>query len=178
MAENLKTSIYNNGDSIAHVTDGWEWFGLTSGAWCNYNNNSQYDCPYGKLYNWYAVADPRNVCPSGWHVPSDDEWSTLTNFLGGTNPAWSKLKSTGTLYWFDSNGYTSNSTNESGFSALPGGFRSNSDYFQLGTLGTWWSSTEGDLYAALSRSIGNMSEYLNQDTSQKMQGSSIRCLRD
>jgi uncharacterized protein (TIGR02145 family) len=182
MAENLKTSIYNNGDSIAHVTDGWEWQGLSSGAWCHYNNDSQYECPYGKLYNWYAVADPRNVCPSGWHVPSDDEWSTLTNFLGGTNPAWSKLKSTGTLYWFDSNGYIPNSTNESGFSALPGGsggwYFGGDSFYQLSALGSWWSSTEVDINTAWSRSIGYMLENVNQDYSNKNQGLSIRCLKD
>jgi len=179
MAENLKTSIYNNGDSIAHVTDGWEWQGLTSGAWCHYNNDSQYECPYGKMYNWHAVADPRNVCPTGWHVPIDAEWSSLTNFLGGGNPAWVKLKSTGTLYWFDSNGYISNSTNESGFSALPGGWYFGGDsFYQLSALGSWWSSTEVDINTAWSRSIGYMLENVNQDYSYKNQGLSIRCLKD
>jgi uncharacterized protein (TIGR02145 family) len=94
MAENLKTSIYRNGEAIANVTDGNQWSGLTTGAWCYYENNSQYDCPYGKLYNWFAVSDSRKVCPTGWHVPTQGEWTTLTNYLGGESIAGGKMKST------------------------------------------------------------------------------------
>jgi len=83
MAENLKTTIYRNGNAIANITDYTQWSGLTTGAWASYANDSQLDCPYGKLYNWYAVADPRHVCPTGWHVPTDGEWTSLTDYLGG-----------------------------------------------------------------------------------------------
>jgi hypothetical protein len=81
MAENLKTSIYRNGEAIANVTDDSQWQVLTTGAWCYYNNDNQFNCPHGKLYNWYAVADPRNLCPTGWHVPTDGEWNVLIGYL-------------------------------------------------------------------------------------------------
>jgi uncharacterized protein (TIGR02145 family) len=99
MAENLKTSIYRNGDDIASNLTGSEWQNTQLGAWVLYNGNSQYDCPYGNLYNWYAVADPRNLCPTGWHVPSNTEWTSLFEYLGGSTVAGGKLKTTGAQYW-------------------------------------------------------------------------------
>jgi uncharacterized protein (TIGR02145 family) len=183
MAENLKTTIYRNGNAIANVIDGNQWAGLSTGAWCNYENNSQYDCPYGKLYNWYAVADPRNVCPTGWHVPTDAEWSVLINYLdpnadGGnniTNNAGGKLKSTGLQYWLSPN---QDATNETGFSGLPAGNRlSNGPFNGVGYYGNWWSSTEyfppNAWVRYLDYSIGGVLR-----TTSFMDGLSVRCLRD
>jgi uncharacterized protein (TIGR02145 family) len=184
MAENLKTSIYRNGEEIANVTDNTQWSGFTTGAWCYYNNDSQYDCPYGKLYNWYAVADPRNVCPMGWHVPTDAEWSVLINYLdpnadGGnnfSNIAGGELKSTGLQYWLSPN---QNATNESGFSGLPAGPRNfDGTFANIGYNGVWWSSTEyGTIdawYRTLNYSYGTASRFYYS----KAYGFSVRCLRD
>ena len=119
MAENLNTSIYRNGDAIPTNLDNAAWFGATSGAWAYYNNDSSYVCPYGKLYNWYACADARQICPMGWHLPTDAEWTMLTNYLGGLFVAGGKMKSTSDL-WGSVN---VEATNSSGFSGIPGGKR-------------------------------------------------------
>jgi uncharacterized protein (TIGR02145 family) len=185
MAENLKTSIYRNGNAIANVTDGVQWNNLTTGAWCHYENDSQYDCPYGKLYNWYAVVDPRNVCPTGWHVPTDEEWSTLINYLdpdanGGinsSNVAGGKMKSTGTQYWQVSN---TDATNESGFSGLPAGGRGPFDgtFGSLGYYVNWWSSTEAGSTDAYVRRLSYDFGDAYRSFSRKDYGISVRCLRD
>jgi uncharacterized protein (TIGR02145 family) len=118
MVENLKTTKYRNGDPIPNVT-GNAWAALTTGAYCWYNNDAAtYKATYGALYNWYAVADSRNIAPTGWHVPTDAEWTTLTTFLGGESVAGGKLKETGTNHWTSPN---TGATNETGFTALPGG---------------------------------------------------------
>lgn len=137
MAESLKTSKYSNGNTIFNESDQTNWLNLTSGAWVYYNNDSQYEIPYGKLYNWHAVNDVRNICPNGWHVPSDMEWMTLVNYLGGENIAGTKMKSVVPLFWQSQN----SGTNESGFSGLPGGNRGGS-FLSEGLWGYWWSSTE------------------------------------
>jgi len=118
MAENLRTTKYCNGDPIPNVTDSLQWVNLATGAWAHNNNYSQYENLYGKLYNWYAVDDSRNICPCNWHVPTDAEWTTLIDYLGGEGVAGGKMKSTGTQYWLSPN---TDATNESGFSGLPGG---------------------------------------------------------
>ena len=177
MAENLKTSIYRNGEAIANITNANQWVGLTTGAWCYYNNDSQYECPYGKLYNWYAAADPRNVCPTGWHVPTDDELITLTNFLGGDSLAGGKLKSTGLQYWINPN---QDATNESGFSALSGGDRNVifGTFNYVGDSGYWWSSSEfltaGAWFLGLSYTNGSANRY----NTNKQYGLSVRCIKD
>ena len=145
MKENLKTSKYRNGNAITtNLTDiGWQ--NTTSGAYAIYNNDAANNTTYGKLYNWYAVADPRGLCPAGWHAPSDAEWTTLENFLGGANGAGGKMKSTGTILtgtglWQDPN---TDATNSSGFTGLPGGYRLDfGAYTDFGYYGYWWSSTE------------------------------------
>ncbi|MFN5371964.1 MAG: FISUMP domain-containing protein [Bacteroidia bacterium] len=183
MAENLKTTIYRNGNSIANVTDNAQWGGLTTGAWCYYNNDNQYDCPYGKLYNWYAVADPRNVCPTGWHVPIDAEWSVLINYLdpnadGGNNypnVAGGKLKSTGLQYWLSPN---QDASNESGFSGLPAGNRGGGPFGNVGDVGFWWSSTESDTGDAWDRALGYSDGGAGRSNVVKEAGFSVRCLRD
>ena len=138
MAENLRTTTYANGDPIPNITGNTQWPNLTTGAWVHYGNDSQNENPYGKLYNWYTVDDPRNVCPTGWHVPTDAEYTLLIDYLGGSVAgAGSKMKSTGTQYWSSPN---SGATNESGFSGLPGGFRNDVGSFNyIGGYGGWWS---------------------------------------
>ena len=143
MAENLKTTKYNDGTAIPNVTDNTTWSTTTSGAYCDYSNSSAYSNTYGRLYNWYAVAstNPKNVCPTGWHVPTDAQWTTLSTFLGGEGVAGGKLKETSTTHWLTPN---TSATNETGFTALPGGYRNHSGTFGLiGNTGFWWSSTVG-----------------------------------
>jgi uncharacterized protein (TIGR02145 family) len=185
MAENLRTATYANGDPIPNVTDVTQWGGLATGAWAHYQNNSSYNYPYGKLYNWYAVSDPRNVCPTGWHVPTDAEWSTLVNYLDPANgyngefsvTAGGKMKSTGTQYWPAPN---TGATNESGFSGLPGGVRAiDAGYFyNLGNGGYWWSASESGAENAEHRNLSNGNAGIYFNTSSKRGGMSVRCIRD
>ena len=187
MAENLRNSAYANGDPIPNVTGNTAWTQLTTGAWAHYQNNVGYENPYGKLYNWYAVADPRNVCPTGWHVPTDAEWSALVGYWdpgydpganGSQSPtAGGKVKSTGTQYW---NAPNTGATNESGFSGLPGGYRYNADgvsYF-LRDNGCWWSASESGAELAWSRYLGYINAVINHVNANKRSGFSVRCLRD
>ncbi|MFN5307470.1 MAG: FISUMP domain-containing protein, partial [Bacteroidota bacterium] len=150
MAENLKASHYRNGDAIPVVADSATWVNTLNGATCFYDNDSAANnCPYGKLYNWYAASDVRNLCPAGWHVPTDAEWTTLTTFLGGENVAGGKMKSTGTQYWLSPNAAADNS---SGFSGLPGGSRNDLGSYSLnGHFGFLWSSTETNTFDAFTR---------------------------
>jgi uncharacterized protein (TIGR02145 family) len=176
MAENLRTNTYANGDPIPNVTDANQWQNLTTGAWAHYNNDSQYENPYGKLYNWYTVADPRNVCPTGWHVPSDAEWTVLSDYLGGESVAGGKMKSTGTQYWQSPN---TDATNESGFSGLPGGYRYINGTFNLiGYYGYWWSSTEYGTFSAWLRTLDYYIGDVYGNYPSKTDGLSVRCLRD
>jgi uncharacterized protein (TIGR02145 family) len=174
MAENLRTTTYANGDPIPNVTDNAQWQNLTTGAWSHYNNDSQYENPYGKLYNWYAVADPRNICPTGWHVPSDPELTVLSDYLGGESIAGSKMKSTGTQYWLSPN---EEATNESGFSGLPGGLRAGI-FEEVGLQGRWWSSTQLGANSAFFRELSYGSGYAFRNDYGKKVGLSVRCLRD
>ena len=174
MAENLKTGHYRNGEVIPTVLDDVSWQGLTSGAVSWYNDDSSaFDCPFGKLYNWYAVVDPRGLCPAGWHVPSDAEWTVLDNSLGGIAVAGGKLKSVSNL-WASPN---IDATNESGFSALPGGYRYAG--FDLGQNGNWWTSTKEESEFPWSRNLwfqsGGIGRYNDDNPSF---GFSVRCLKD
>lgn len=140
LKENLRVTHYNNGDEIPNVTDNWTWGSSTSGACCDYENKPDYSSTYGKIYNGYAVIDERKICPEGWHVPTDDEWTALTNSLGGDGVAGGKLKETGTTHWVDPN---VGATDAVGFSAVPGGYRQSydGDFDELGTNANHWSST-------------------------------------
>jgi len=141
MAENLRTIHYQNGDTLPNVTDNTEWNNLSTGAYCNYNNTNSLDtiATYGRLYNWYAVADSRQLAPKGWHVPTVMDWSILFNYLGGDTIASNKLKEVGNTHWED----PFESDNSSGFTALPGGFRYlSNDIGFIGFYGVWWTSSE------------------------------------
>jgi len=146
---NLAVTTYRNGDSIPQVTNPTEWTSLTTGAWCYYNNDPLTEPLYGKLYNWYAVNDPRGLAIDGYHIPTDDEFAVLSYYLGGDLVAGGRMKQTGTAYWNTPN---TDATNESGFTGLPGGRRNiNGSYFYIGIYGYWWSSTEDSAFVAWSR---------------------------
>jgi len=176
MTENLRTTAYANGDTIANIPNATQWNNLTSGAWIHYKNDSQYENPYGKLYNWFAVTDPRNVCPTGWHAPSDSEWTVLSDYLGGEFLAGGKMKSTGLQYWLSPN---INATNESGFSGLPGGYCvSSAACYTMVTTGYWWSSTEYSTNNGWFRDLIYNLSRLRRDGGSKKFGLSVRCLKD
>jgi len=170
-SKNLDVSTYRNGDDIPLVEDAEKWKNLTTGAWCYYENKTGKGSTYGKLYNWYAVNDPRGLAPKGYHIPSDAEWSILTTYLG--TDAAAKMKST-TGWNEDGNG-----NNTSGFAGLPGGFRDNNGGFgYVGANGYWWSSSEGGASDAWCRSLDDGNGNVFRGSSYKLYGFSVRCLRD
>jgi uncharacterized protein (TIGR02145 family) len=187
MAENLKVTHYRNGDPIPHVTDDNEWDGVSTGAYCEYGNDPANVETYGRLYNWYAVEDSRNIAPEGWHVPTDEEWKQLEMHLGmsqaeadgyvwrGTDEG-GKLKEAGTTHWQSPN---TGATNESGFSALPGGGRSHYGHFlNMGYYADFWSSTESSSYDAWYRSLDCNDSQVFRYGFNKQFGFSVRCVRD
>jgi uncharacterized protein (TIGR02145 family) len=184
-SSNLDVATYRDGTPIPQVTDPAAWANLTTGAWCYYNNDTANGLIYGKLYNWHAVVgkhdnDPNTpnkiLAPTGWHLPTNLEWSTLTSYLGGDGVAGGKMKSTGTSLWASPN---AGATNSSGFTGLPGGMRnSNGSFGNLNFDGTWWSSTE------MNSTVGYNCDmfYSGIDTysfgQNKISGLSIRCVKD
>ena len=175
MTKNLDITTYRNGDSIPHVSDSAEWANLTSGAWCYYNNDPNNRNVYGKLYNWYAVIDPRGLAPQGWHIPSDSEWTTLSTCLGGTSVAGGAMKEVGTTHWISNVG----ATNSSNFTALPSGFRSyvsKFDYLRFYT--EFWSSSSFNIDLAWYRTVEYSSAYLKRNNTDKNYGFSVRCIKD
>ena len=176
MRENLDVLTYRNGDIIPQVTDPTAWAALTTGAWCYYNNDVANGAIYGKLYNWYAVNDPRGLAPTGWHVPTDDEWTTLSTTLGGDAVAGGKMKVAGTTRWTTPN---TGATNESGFAGLPGGGRFNfGAFFDVGDFGYWWSSSENGTTYAWLRLLLYGDGVIGRGFNGKGNGFSVRCLRD
>jgi uncharacterized protein (TIGR02145 family) len=178
MGENLKTTKYSDGTSISHITDNTLWQNNTSGAWSYYIKNSSFNTKYGKLYNWYAVSKAtngnKNICPAGWHVPSDAEWSVLIDYLEGDLVAGAKMKEIGTTSWYAPN---SEATNSSLFTGLPGAYRHNTGpYYPIGYNGNWWSSTEFSTESAWSRNLTNSSGNSTRTNRFKNFGFSVRCL--
>ena len=175
MAANLKTTTYNDGTAIPNVTDATTWAALTTGAQCDYDNTPANTTTYGKLYNWYAV-NTAKLCPKGWHVPSDADWSTLSTTLGGDATSSGALKETGTTHWSSPN---TGATNTSGFTALPGGYRDHdgSSIF-VGNYSGLWSSTEFSTSYANYRGLSNNSTSLYSYNYFKVNGFSVRCLRN
>lgn len=175
MVENLKVTKYRDGSIIPNITSSTQWASLTTGAWCYYNNNSQNNNDYGKLYNWYTVNDSRGLAPAGWHVPSNTEWSTLESNLGGTNVAGGKLKETGTAHW---NSPNTGATNSSSFTALPGGANLSPSYMNLKNVGYWWASSSiGTNGYCLQLSVGSGTASGNMQASKNF-GFSVRCIKD
>jgi uncharacterized protein (TIGR02145 family) len=171
---NLNVTTYKNGDIIPEIQNATAWASLTTGAWCHYNNDPANDAIYGKLYNWYAVTDSRGLAPSGYHVPTDAEWTTLTTFLGGETVAGGKMKAT-TLW----NSPNQDATNSSGFTGFPGGYRSSIGAFSnIGGIGLWWSSSELDTTYAWSRFLSYDLGFAFRSNTSKKNGFSVRCLKD
>lgn len=180
MAENLKTTKYNNGTTIANVTDQLAWQNRTTGAYCWYNNSITNKPAYGALYNYYVINNG-NVCPTGWHVPSNEEWDILITFLGGGAVAGGKMKQAGTSHWVAPN---TGATNSSTFTALPSGARRSYGFTWLTNSGAWWSSTiespsqsnpnyiPPNWYYSLANSTANV----GKSYSIKNDGNTIRCV--
>ncbi len=193
MKENLKTTTYRNGTSIPNVTDSAAWTILPTGAYVWYDNNISMKDMYGGLYNWYAVVDTNGLCPTGWHVPSNDEWTNFTDYIGGLNaPHGNELKSCRQMdsplgedcstdehpRWnYNPDNY---GTDDYGFSGLPSGSRYElGNFLDIGIYATWWSSTEYSSTFAWSRYLtfneGSVFEFFYDF---KLLGSSVRCLKD
>jgi uncharacterized protein (TIGR02145 family) len=177
MAENLNATQYQGGEQITEVKDDAAWKALTTGAYCDNSNNAEYAKIYGKLYNWYAVNDTRKIAPKGWHVPTSQEWTTLIDYLGGSTLAGGKLKQTGTSRWASPN---TAATNETGFSALPGGWR-NYEGVSLtpGTQAGWWTNTPASATHAMARRVvSNLGTILIDNSRENQMGYGIRCIKD
>ena len=182
MAENLKTTTYNNGISIPLVTDSATWRNLTTPGYCWMNNDVSYKNMYGALYNWYTV-NTGKLAPAGWHVPSDAEWTILTDFLGGISVAGGKMKSIGTIEaatgtWFAPN---TDATNESGFTGLPGSVRDNGGPFYpnfIGRFGNWWSTTQINSTDAWAIRLNNYDGIVYRSDWGTSPGFSVRCVKD
>ena len=170
-AKNLDVTKYRNGDAIPQVQDKNAWAKLKTGAWCYYENNTANGTTYGKLYNWFAVNDTRGLAPKGYHIPTDAEWTILTDNLG--EEAGTKMKSTSGWY---NNG---NGTNTSGFAGLPGGYRyDNGGFNDDGAIGYWWSSSENSPDGAWYRNLNNVNGKVGRGDDDEQSGFSVRCLRD
>src|SRR4030042_1738851 len=177
MAENLRTIHYRDGSEIPNVTEPVAWAGLTAGGYCYYDNDTLNRSTYGALYNWFAVVDQRQICPAGWHVPTDAEWSILENILGGSGYAGMKMKEIGQVHWANPN---LGATNESGFTALPGGSRYwsfQNDFFNMEYYGVFWTSSElnVDSQSAWYRYLYSNGVDVARNTWWKMTGFSVRC---
>jgi uncharacterized protein (TIGR02145 family) len=176
MSENLKTTRYRNGGQIPNVTtDNAAWGNLTTGAWSYYNNDVSNNAIYGKLYNWYTTLGD-TLCPTGWGVPTDAEWTTLTTYLGGESVAGGKMKIIGNAYWNDPN---TGAINSSGFSVLPGGYRNdNGSFYSVRDGAFFWSATENDNVNAWYRYLNSYNGNVYRSIDIKSFGASVRCLRD
>lgn len=173
--KNLMVTKYQNRDTIYEVVPDGLWQNLLSGGWSNIDNVADNNETYGKLYNWFAVSDERKLCPQGWKIPSDDDWTVLTSYLGGLDVAGGKLKSTGITFWGIPNAWANNL---SFFTGLPGGFRDQLGlFFGVGYYAIWWTSTSNGA-EAWSRYVYNEFNYASKETLSKNQGLSIRCLSE
>jgi uncharacterized protein (TIGR02145 family) len=182
LKENLNVTRYSDGDQIQNVTDHALWFNLATGAYANYNNDENSAMIYGRLYNFFAAAGSKKICPDGWHVPSESDWNTLIIYLGGEAIAGGKMKATGTIengdgLWLSPNSFASNA---SGFTGLPGGYRIITyDFASVGSLGNFWSSTEhrdSNYGKQVNLFYNNSMADLSYNTKQT--GLSIRCIKD
>ena len=174
ITENLKTTKFNDSIAIPLVTNSTEWSDLTSPGYCWFDNDeASYKATYGALYNWYSV-NTEKLCPTGWHVPTDSEWKTLTDYLGGESVAGGKLKEAGTTHWASPN---TGATNESGFTALPGGLRYlGGTFYDIGFIAYWWSSTETPGGNGRGRGMDFRESDVRSYIGNKYVGYSVRCM--
>jgi len=177
MAENLKVTHYREGSVISNLTSDGNWISTNSGAYSFYENNSNYGTSYGVLYNWYAATNAHYLAPEGWHIPTDAEWHTLITHLGGSSVAGGKLKEMGFDHWWSPN---TDATNESGFSALPGGLRgwSSGSFISLGVSSYFWTATEDENGYAWIYNLDYSNSVVGRNNTYKRNGASIRCVRD
>ncbi|HRZ42040.1 MAG TPA: FISUMP domain-containing protein [Bacteroidales bacterium] len=176
MSENLRTTKYTNGTPVEHVTDDNAWYANSTGAYTWYNNDPSQKEIYGALYKWHAVSNPAGLCPHGWHVPANAEWNELITFLGGETEAGSKLKESGNSHWFNQN---TDATNTSGFTALPGGSRSEYGIFaNQGYYGYFWTSTTYNMGNAWGVSLSAYDGIATTLYANIGFGYSVRCIRD
>jgi uncharacterized protein (TIGR02145 family) len=192
LQDNLDVVTYQNGDTIPEVKDSIAWANLTTGAWCYYNNDPANGKIFGKLYNWYALNDPRGIAPNGWHVSTDSEWKELEMSLGMTflqaesfgnrgNTEGGKLKSQGTIeagtgYW---NSPNTGATDEIGFTALPGGYRDDTGKFSKdGFSGVWWTNTQYDSDNGITRHLSSTTSDIFRSYRNKKFAFSIRFISD
>jgi uncharacterized protein (TIGR02145 family) len=183
MGDNLNTSKFSNGDIINNVKDRTSWTNLKTPAWCNYGNDDNLGIKLGKLYNWFSVNDSRNICPSNWHVASDDEWTSLINLLGGDNIAGGPLKETGFTTWSSPN---KGATNSSGLNIKSNGYRNfeitqytdQNLFSALGSYGTFWTSSSFDQTNSWHRYFYWGETAVNRGTSNKINGLAIRCIKN
>ena len=173
MKENLKVAHYSDGSVIPNVSGTTEWAALTSGAWSEYDNSASTGTTYGKLYNGFAV-ETGKLCPTGWRVPTDDDWTELMNFLGGQSVAGGQIKQEGTSLWKTPN---EGATNSSGFTALPAGFRGPTGlFYQNAEVAIWWSSSsEADKLPYWITVFSNAYMARNFPVT-KVNGMTIRCI--
>lgn len=176
MSKNLDVTNYRNGDPIPKVTDQAAWGALTTGAYCYNNNDSTNYAAYGKLYNWYAVNDPRGLAPEGWHVPTDFEWTTLSTCLGGEAVAGGPMKEPDTLHWAPPN---YGATNLSGFTGFAGSYRDGEgSFYGNEDIGIFWSATAFDTFNVWYRYLGSNNVELTRNSFDKGGGFSVRCIKD
>jgi len=174
MAENLKTTKFNDGTDIPNVTGQTEWKNLYTPGYCWYDNNAEYKSTYGALYNWYAVATGK-LCPVGWRVPSTDQWTALTTYLGGEYLAGDKLKEEGNQHWKN---FNDAANNVSGFTALPGGGRIDGNFTFIERSGAWWSSTAFNEEKAYLREMDDIVVEVMTGYLSKKEGLSVRCIKN
>jgi len=179
MAENLKVIKLNDGTEIPHVTEMAKWTRVTDPAYCWYDNDEANKNTYGALYNWLAV-NTGKLCPAGWRVPDNSDWDALTNYLGGSDTAGGKLKTQGTSLW---NSPNTGATDETGFSAIPGGYRygqywGRGTYFEKGLNSYFWSASECTATHAWSRTIHAHNTKVYRSFFTKNKGFSVRCIKD
>ncbi|MCX6226598.1 MAG: fibrobacter succinogenes major paralogous domain-containing protein [Bacteroidia bacterium] len=175
MAENLRTTRYRDGTSIPNISNDAQWSKLSTGAWCWYGNDVNNKAAYGALYNWFTVVDSRHLCPAGWHVPGDAEWTTLIT-LYGESIAGGKMKETGTTHW---NSPNTGADNFSGFKGLPGGGRQMGGTFAFaGSQSFWWSNAAKDDNYAWSRYLAYNYTKAYRYSDIKLSGFSVRCIQD
>ena len=176
IAENLKTTKYRNGDPIPNVPDSAQWNNLTTGAYCWVSNDMANRETYGALYNYYAIEDNRNIAPDGYHVPTDEEWTVLIDYLGGDSIAGSKMKEPGTKHWYWPN---DDATNSSGFTALPAGwFHYSPQYSGPRIYAHFWSSTPVDSLTAWYRTLSYSWTGVYRSWLWKIDGLSVRCIKN
>jgi uncharacterized protein (TIGR02145 family) len=173
--KNLTVSNYRNGDPIPLITNSAVWATLTTGAYCYHNNDPASEALYGKIYNWFAVNDPRGLAPIGWHVPTSAEWDIMINCVGPL--AGGALKETGITHWASPN---AGATNSSGFTALPGGYRANTGTYSSvpGTITFWWTSSQLSATDAFEKGAENSSPNILNASYVKVGGAYVRCVKD